>query len=33
MDYKMLFLDLDNTLLSNDLSISDENLKAIRAAS
>ena len=33
MDYIMLFLDLDNTLLSNDLSISDENLKAIRAAS
>ncbi len=33
MDYKMIFLDLDNTLLSSDLSISEENLKAIRAAS
>ena len=33
MDYKMIFLDLDNTLLSNDLSISEENLRAIRAAS
>ncbi len=29
----MLFLDLDNTLLSSDLSISDENLRAIREAS
>ncbi len=33
MNYKMLFLDLDNTLLSSDLSISEENLRAIRAAS
>lgn len=33
MDYKMVFLDLDNTLLSSDLSISDENLNAIRRAS
>lgn len=33
MDYKMIFLDLDNTLLSSDLSISEENLRAIRAAS
>ena len=30
MDYKMIFLDLDNTLLSSDLSISEENLRAIR---
>ena len=28
----MLFLDMDNTLLSSDLSISEKNLKAIRAA-
>ncbi len=33
MDYKMLFLDLDNTLLSSDMSISEENLRAIREAS
>lgn len=33
MDYKMLFLDLDDTLLSSDLSISEENLNAIRRAS
>ncbi|GFI61826.1 5-amino-6-(5-phospho-D-ribitylamino)uracil phosphatase YcsE [Clostridiales bacterium] len=32
MEYKMLFLDLDNTLLSSDLSISRENLDAIRKA-
>lgn len=33
MKYKMLFLDLDDTLLSSDLSISKENLDAIRRAS
>lgn len=33
MDYKMIFLDLDNTLLSSDLTISGENLRAIREAS
>jgi len=33
MEYKMLFLDLDNTLLSSDLTISEENLDAIRKAS
>lgn len=33
MEYKMLFLDLDDTLLSSDLSISEENLDAIRRAS
>lgn len=33
MGYKMLFLDLDDTLLSSDLSISEENLDAIRRAS
>lgn len=32
MDYKILFLDLDNTLLSSDLTVSETNLKAIRAA-
>lgn len=33
MEYKMLFLDLDDTLLSSDLSVSEENLDAIRRAS
>lgn len=33
MGYKMIFLDLDDTLLSSDLSISEENLLAIRKAS
>ena len=33
MSYKMIFLDLDDTLLSSDLSISEENLLAIRKAS
>lgn len=33
MNYKMLFLDMDETLLSSDLSISEKNLEAIRKAS
>ena len=33
MSYKMLFLDLDDTLLSSDMSISETNLEAIKKAS
>lgn len=32
MDYKLLVLDLDDTLLSQDLTISTDNIEAIRAA-
>lgn len=32
MSYKMLFLDLDDTLLSSDMSISEKNIEAIQKA-